>query len=222
MAAIYSMAQQPLDNRLQGASRAQVYPAAALSEVASAALADAGPSSESDSSQTSLRYHAGRSMPLVPRSSNGSMGGSLTDDTSPKSALSAAGKHNVVDGARLQRLHTPEQRGLGIALQTSPPLKQGAKRTASGAVKDANGYPAPAEVSQNYAPRGHVRAKSSVRAVEISNALKTRLAYAMVKVQSASLHLFKYVLIWSTRSPTGGRTRILISSRPLRASPLPP
>ena len=160
--------------------------ASTLSEVASAALADVGPSSSgaSDSSQDSERQRVDV-MQLVPGSSNGSADGSQTDDTSPKSAQSVVRKAVDDDARSVQRPYTPEQRGVGAhPTHESPPLKQGAKRTASGAVKPTdNGYVA-ASQAQSYAPRGHVRAKSSSRAVEISSALKARLAYAMVKVRS--------------------------------------
>ena len=153
-----------------------------LNEIASAALADAG---ESDSSQDSGRK--GKvDMQSLPDSSNGSVGGSQTDDTSPKSALSQsqslARKQDGVDDGVVRRPYTPEQTAENARLHESPPLKQGAKRTASGAVKaTSNGFPA-ADARQDYAPRGHVRAKSSSRAVEIASALKARLAYAAVKV----------------------------------------
>jgi hypothetical protein len=95
---------------------------------------------------------------------------------------------------------TPERRiGGGMEVEEqSPRLKQGAKRTASGAVKAplwttfaAGDHQLSAAPGQSYgAGRGHVRAKSSSRAAEVSNVLKTRLAYAMVKVRcSITNHL---------------------------------
>lgn len=178
------MSQEFVGHGYDAASRG--YPAtASLSEVASAALADAG---DSDSSQNSRSGTNGTQ--LVPGSSDGSKNGSQTDDTSPKSALSVK-----QDSAAPLRLHTPEQQiGAIKQVSTSPQdgsLKPGAKRTASGAVKAlSNGYqPAPTlDTAQNYGQsRGHVRAKSSMRAVEISSALKARLAYAMVKVRVTAI-----------------------------------
>lgn len=220
MATILPMSQESLDNRIQppgyanhgsvatsaSASRgaAAAYPTAAataatttttttasLSEVASAALADVGPSSaESDSSQNS-RSRGGGGMQFVAGSSNGSLGGSQTDDTSPKSAQSVRKQREDAAG-RLQRPYTPDRPVGGVQNAERSPqesessrVKQGAKRTASGAVKGiGNGY-STADLGQNYVPRGHARTKSSTRAVEISNALKARLAYAMVKVRNS-------------------------------------
>ncbi|KIW08635.1 uncharacterized protein PV09_00591 [Verruconis gallopava] len=164
------------------------YPTASLSEVASAALANVGTSSSSDSSQSS---HHGQSIAghdLSLDSRNGSQRSRETGDISPKSARSAQ-KQQDVSGIRLQRPVTPEKQITSIRTSPtsptsndSPRQRQGAKRTASGAVKTvSNGYTTAHIGRSTYAP-GHARAKSSSRAAEISSALKTRLKYAMVKV----------------------------------------
>jgi hypothetical protein len=72
------------------------------------------------------------------------------------------------------------------SLQESPPLKQGAKRTANGVVKDVGvgmgNNVVPPRVGDEYAAAAGRRPKSNSRAAEISAQLKTQLAYAMVKV----------------------------------------
>jgi hypothetical protein len=186
MATILPMSQDALDrisiNRQTSSPSRVTYPA--LDQIASAALANVA-STSSDSSQSPQYAQSIRPTLAASGSSNGSQNSWATDDTSPKSAQSAVRKARDAQG---QRPYTPErqidgvQTSASLGLAESPPLKQGSKRTASGAVKATSNGNISADLGQNGITHGRVRAKSSARAVEISSQLKTRLAYAMVKV----------------------------------------
>lgn len=196
MAAILPMSHDTLDripatyHGADASSSRVAYPA--LSEdqqraIASAALANVA-SSSSDSSQNSNAERYARPSHSVPGAVNGARASWLVNAPVTQ-AVPFAKMHEATSMAQLARPYTPEQQMHAVGNSSMSPdsnesvqLKSGAKRTASGAVKTTSNGAVRADLGQYGASRGHVRAKSSSRAAEISSQLKTRLAYAMVKV----------------------------------------
>jgi hypothetical protein len=151
--------------------------------IASAALADLGTGSSGTSDgELDGQFAQG----AAPESSIGSQESWRTDDSLRRQIAAPVAQQQT-------RPYTPDRQIVGgnmvlasPRLEESSQLRQGAKRTASGAVKGMSNGGIMADLGQNGMARGHTRTKSSVRAIEISSQLKTRLAYAMVKVRLQS------------------------------------
>ncbi|EME47196.1 hypothetical protein DOTSEDRAFT_41656, partial [Dothistroma septosporum NZE10] len=130
---------------------------------------------------------------------------SYTDNTSPSSSVesSTAARHapHTSQKAAVQRQRTPEnplhsahfmgEDALASPMSlTSPAFTNGAKRTASGHVKNAPSLPN-TPYTTTFPERGSRResiSSSGSRAGELAATLKTRLGYAMAKVQNGWEH----------------------------------
>ncbi|KAE9970887.1 hypothetical protein EG328_005986 [Venturia inaequalis] len=182
-----------------------------LSQAANPAreVRDASNANDSESAPNSQDTHASNSSKTSGRSQLSSDSSSLSnasDDTSSTSPVSLKATLELPVATALQppishieRPITPETRNVlkdsasegTSSVSTSPlsagsqTLKQGSKRTASGAVKPPRADSTNVVDYQRHTVEGldSGRARSSSRAAEISAQLKARLQYAMVKVQ---------------------------------------
>ncbi|KAK5175559.1 uncharacterized protein LTR77_000698 [Saxophila tyrrhenica] len=154
-------------------------------------------------SQESIASYQSAASSTQPRlqtsSSNASQLTGYTDVTSPITSLPEQG-----DGGRFgaskpldRRMRTPEESNMNgmtgdsYAVTSpmsvaSPPSVNGTKRTASGHVKNAPSLPSTPLTTGR--PRGESTSSTSSRAGELARDLKTRLGYAMAKVQNGWEH----------------------------------
>jgi len=140
---------------------------------------------------------------LQSSSSNLSQLTNYTDPTSPASSAPKRPYEQEQTSApkNVQRVRTPETVGHGVQSNgdyalaspmsvTSPAAANGAKRTASGHVKNAPSVPS-TPLTATFSPRrSRAESMSSTgsRAGELAQTLKTRLGYAMAKVQHGWEH----------------------------------
>lgn len=143
---------------------------------------------------------------LQSSSSNLSQITNYTDQTSPVSASSAAqkqayGQEHTSAPTRVPRVKTPENNDQNVRANgdyafasptsvASPMSVNGAKRTASGQVKTAPSLPSTPMDATYTRRRSRAESMSSTgsRAGELAQTLKTRLGYAMAKVQHGWEH----------------------------------
>lgn len=132
---------------------------------------------------------------LATGSSNLSQLTAYTDLTSPLPEH-VYDQRNADLGPQQTRLRTPEDAEInGDSYAITSPMSvastNGTKRTASGHVKNAPslpGTPLTAAISTSSRPRGDSVSSTSSRAGELAASLKTRLGYAMQKVQNGWEH----------------------------------
>ncbi|KAK6391817.1 hypothetical protein LTR65_004312 [Meristemomyces frigidus] len=182
------------------------HPAIAQQQTRNMQLADAQePQVSTPASQESFVSSQGSS--VAPQLHNSSSNLSqLTNYTDPTSPLLSGPKRGLEQAytsapANAQRVKTPENEvqhsytGGEYALASpmsvaSPMSTNGAKRTASGHVKNAPSLPSTplASTFSGRRPRAESTSSTGSRAGELAQTLKTRLGYAMAKVQNGWEH----------------------------------
>ncbi|KAK3056796.1 hypothetical protein LTR09_002589 [Extremus antarcticus] len=136
---------------------------------------------------------------LQTSSSNVSQLTSYTDIASPATSVpeQGGGMGNGVPTPRDSRMRTPEDGNTNGAVAegyavtspmsvASPPTTNGTKRTASGHVKNAPSLPNTPLVGGR--PRGDSTSSTNSKAGDLARDLRTRLGYAMAKVQNGWEH----------------------------------
>ncbi|KAK5121610.1 hypothetical protein LTR85_004782 [Meristemomyces frigidus] len=140
--------------------------------------------------------------PLQSSSSNLSQLTNYTDPTSPVSSAPKRGLEQAYTSApaNTRRLRTPEndlqnaqlngEYAFASPMSVTSPVANAAKRTASGQVKNAPSLPSTpmAATLNGRRPRAESISSTGSRAGELAQTLKTRLGYAMAKVQNGWEH----------------------------------
>ncbi|KAK4631524.1 hypothetical protein CLAFUW4_02828 [Fulvia fulva] len=158
----------------------------------------------SQESMLSVNSAASSVMPRLQASdSNLSQLTTYTDNSSPSSSVESTARHasHTSHKTAIQRQRTPDDplhtaylngdHALASPMSiTSPALTNGAKRTASGHVKNAPSLPNTPYTTTfpGRASRRESISSSGSRAGELAATLKTRLGYAMAKVQNGWEH----------------------------------